>query len=154
MTLLGFGELGKGRAMISEWKERACKSTGSDHDPQDDANSNWHRWWGDTCDSGRAEGLTCGGKCVVVAHIPHKATKDGVISHGVGTHFTFQMSCFCYGNTQGEREDPSSSSSSSSTSTSTTTTKREGQGPLVSWVHRAQWVIGSWAWPPWSWVHA
>lgn len=43
MTLLGFGELGKGRAMISEWKERAYKSTGSDQDPQDDANSNWHR---------------------------------------------------------------------------------------------------------------
>lgn len=43
MTLLGFGEFGKGRAMISEWKERAYKSTGSDQDPQDDANSNWHR---------------------------------------------------------------------------------------------------------------
>ena len=53
------------RTTISEWKERTGK---------------WdrHRRWDDTCDSRRMEGLTRGGKAVVVAHIPsHKATKDG-----------------------------------------------------------------------------
>lgn len=54
---------------------------------------------GDTCDSQRVEGLTR----AVVAHVPHKATKDRVISQGVGvgTRFTFRMSCFCCGNAQG-----------------------------------------------------